>query len=641
MEASEPGTFSRAPGLRTADFPPLITPSRQNMEQKQPSVPLAVSQTETEAKAGLSLLPTQDNNAAPAEIQQTSSKSMNNRTVDLGSAQSSTKVDGKMSGHARQKSEPPVSTNAVQSESKRASSTSPPAIQKVPQKSFVGNQPPKTDADSGGLEKIMMENPSQKGTPISDQTTFVKPNQNSAAPDSLKPTSSGMSNSQPATTAPRNPRTLRLVPTTKIDVPQKSTAPPPEISTSISTSVKQVSQPSNPTSAKQPSTPVQDIISDNASLTSASLSRPPSPPGAKISATPTLQKSRNQAKKERQARAKQLEEAKAFEESASSPLQEEVVQAPIVGRKKKTKKPKTTPAIRKAMDSEVSSPQVEDLAANENKGQDMKTDAQAKKAAETTASKTEESEADNDGVFEPISVPARPVITPASIFPELKKAGALDMFLNPAGLNSRFETHVAPDFSYEEPATLSALDRQTLDKGECVAKRVGRSEYAVVLPDRTVLRHFTREEAQRYVELRKGYHESTTSSFNSPEFPADAWLNFTSNDLLSGHQVAPPLDNSDDDIRPGSPEALIREYGASIMRPDSKDAQYVSLYPPRTQSENDEIEARMAMMTTEEAEQSLKSSEDILISTRKEAEGIEKKLNQTLKKNRKILKDFM
>ena len=366
----------------------------------------------------------------------------------------------------------------------------------------------------------------------------------------------------------------------------------------------------------------------------------------KASTTPTSQKSRSQVKKERQARAKKLEETKLAEESTSSPVQDEVVQAPIIGRKKKSKKPQNVPAFTKVFDSEVSFPHVEESSAKGKKGQDVKAATpQVNKRLERKVAKAEESEAE-DVVLEPISVPARPVINPASIFPELKKAGVttsggLDLFLNPTGLNSRWENPVRPDFRYEELVNLTDHDKQVLDRGECIAKKVGRVEFVVVLPDRSVLRHFSREEAQRYVELRKECYASIVSAFTSPDFPVDAWLNFTSNDLLSGHQVAPPLDSSDDEANPGSPAALIKEYGAGIMRPDSKDAQYASLYPPRTQSENDEIEARMTVMTVQEAEDTLKASEELLLATKKEAEQMEKKLQQAVKKNRKILKDFM
>ncbi|MCJ1328686.1 transcriptional repressor general negative regulator of transcription subunit 4 [Thelotrema lepadinum] len=650
------------PGLLPADFPPLATPSKPNLDSKGGSIPPVAADPHDISPESIvnpvsdasdfvtSVLPKRRKDESSLEDQRPSQKSLNKQTMDAESIQSSSKVDSKALGHSRQRSEPSVSAKHAQANLRSTSKTDSSATKTPKEVKSSGKQASKiTVKEPIRSPTTGLDNPPQQDTPVSlDQITPVKPSASSTALDSPRPSSSGTSTSQQTTTSlPRNPRTLRLVPTTKIDVPQKPPMPVPEDNSSISIGARQASQQPSSASAKQPSTPINDFISDNASLTSASLSRPPSPPGTKGNTTPTSQKSKSQAKKERQARAKKLEETKFTEESTSSPVQEEVVQAPIIGRKKKSKKPQVTPAVAKLVDSEVSSPQVQEFSTKGKKEEEVKAAAvQPNKALEKKTTKLEEPEAE-DVVLEPISVPAaRPTINSASIFPELKKAGVatsreLDLFLNPTGLNSRFETHVRPDFKYEDLVSLTDLDKQVLDRGECITKKVGRLEYVVVLSDRSVLRHFSREEAQRYVDLRRECYASLASTFTSPEFPIDAWLNFTSNDLLSGYQVAPLLDSSDDEASLGSPEALVKEYGAGIMRPDSKDAQYASLYPPRTQSENDEIEARMTMMTVEEAEQTLKASEELLLATKKEAEQVEKKLQQTLKKNRKILKDFL
>jgi CCR4-NOT transcription complex subunit 4 len=85
---------------------------------------------------------------------------------------------------------------------------------------------------------------------------------------------------------------------------------------------------------------MSEMISDTASVTSASVSRPSSPPplGGKVGTAPVRQKTKSQAKKDRQERKRQIEEELAVEENKSDV---EVIQAPIVGRKKKAKKPAT------------------------------------------------------------------------------------------------------------------------------------------------------------------------------------------------------------------------------------------------------------------------------------------------------------
>ncbi|KAF2494805.1 hypothetical protein BU16DRAFT_550613 [Lophium mytilinum] len=141
------------------------------------------------------------------------------------------------------------------------------------------------------------------------------------------------------------PRTLRVVPT-----PKSENAPPLSASSAAST-IPQLptvgklrSRQASVASLNQPGTPASDLISDNASITSASLSRANSPPpGSKVGTAPIRKKSKAQAKKDRQERAKQIAEERftAMEESVKS-SDPEPVQAPIIGRKKKAKKPVTS-----------------------------------------------------------------------------------------------------------------------------------------------------------------------------------------------------------------------------------------------------------------------------------------------------------
>jgi hypothetical protein len=135
-------------------------------------------------------------------------------------------------------------------------------------------------------------------------------------------------------------KTLRVIATPKTETP-------PPLSAGSLTSLPQVpnveklrSRQASVASLYQPGTPVSELVSDTASVTSTSLSRANSPPpvSGKVGTAPIRKKTKSQQKKDRQERARQADEERvtAIDEEKSEP---EVVQAPIVGRKKKAKKP--------------------------------------------------------------------------------------------------------------------------------------------------------------------------------------------------------------------------------------------------------------------------------------------------------------
>jgi len=150
------------------------------------------------------------------------------------------------------------------------------------------------------------------------------------------------------------PRTLRVIATPKTEVPSPlSTASAPSLP-QIPTVDKLRSRQASIASINQPGTPASDLISDTASITSTSLSRASSPPPVgKIGTAPVRKKTKSQAKKDRQERKKQIEE----EQLEDNKSDVEVVQAPIIGRKKKAKKPTTNPKpIAAAFKSQPASP---------------------------------------------------------------------------------------------------------------------------------------------------------------------------------------------------------------------------------------------------------------------------------------------
>jgi CCR4-NOT transcription complex subunit 4 len=149
------------------------------------------------------------------------------------------------------------------------------------------------------------------------------------------------------------PRTLRVVPTPKTEVPPPLSAASAPSLPQISTVDKLRSRQASIASVNLPGTPMSEMISDTASVTSASISRASSPPpiSGKVGTAPVRKKTKSQAKKDRQERKRQIDEEMAIEENKSDI---EVIQAPIVGRKKKAKKPATIPKL--ATKSQPASP---------------------------------------------------------------------------------------------------------------------------------------------------------------------------------------------------------------------------------------------------------------------------------------------
>jgi CCR4-NOT transcription complex subunit 4 len=118
------------------------------------------------------------------------------------------------------------------------------------------------------------------------------------------------------------PKTLRVVPTPKTEVP------PPTLPGSVRSA----------TSVVRPETPGSEIISDSASIISAgvTLSRASSPPPSRVGTAPLRTATKSQQRKARKEAVKKDTEA-----IATQPKPEpEVDIAPIVGRKKKQKKEK-------------------------------------------------------------------------------------------------------------------------------------------------------------------------------------------------------------------------------------------------------------------------------------------------------------
>lgn len=144
--------------------------------------------------------------------------------------------------------------------------------------------------------------------------------------------------------AVKAPRTLRLTNTPKAEAPPSNAAP--VVTLPNAAAHRFPSRQPSVSSINHPGTPSSEHVSmsDNISITSTSQSRANSPPPAsRVGSAPVRDKTKSQQKKDRQLRAKQLEEAelaKAKAADSSRVVAQETEQEAVVSRMKKTKKEK-------------------------------------------------------------------------------------------------------------------------------------------------------------------------------------------------------------------------------------------------------------------------------------------------------------
>ena len=486
----------------------------------------------------------------------------------------------------------------------------------------------------------------KKGLASVSTTHTVSAGDHDPGPSSSKATSAVSQPETPLTAVSQPPgigssrqtqaRAFRVVATPKAETPQGAPTASPSVTSATDIPAKQASRRGSLSSLNPPGTPASERISDNVSLTSTSMSRANSPPPGKVGSATARHVSKSQQKKERQLRAKQAEEVAKVEE-APAKVVEEPVQAPIIGRKKKTKKPATrettesTPAI-----TRPTSPTL----AGEKAGDKDET------APSTPVRAVVESEADT-----PIS-PAgaseqqhrKSPVNAASIFSMLQSRAELsstasEVFKPVLGLNHRFE--IDPNILDHGPEvgplpTLSDIHTQQIEQGEAICvEQPNTNKRVIVLPDRRTLRGLTADQARRYLQLRK-------QALNTNQKLHDA-----------GHGPAPP--KIDHAPLPGKSSTLHKSSQSQtedLSNPFLTTAQQQppqSSYPRLPQafgssgSANpttyvDEAAAFIATrrgvagqgMSVEEAEASLGTS-------RKETEGLEKRLNALLKRNRRMV----
>ena len=447
-----------------------------------------------------------------------------------------------------------------------------------------------------------------ESTEAARATTKSKSEGSNALETSVPPTPATAVSQMSATSVVRQPqpRTIRVAP-----------APKAEASSPIvASSSKQASRRASLSSLHQPATPTSERNSDDVSFTTTSMSRANSPPPSKVGTAPMRQVTKSQQKKERQARAKQAEGSSKVEEP---PTKVEEVQAPIIGRKKKTKKQRTqgtadsTPTA-----TRPSSPVLREETADERPASGPATPAKDTKRGSSKATvEMKEPETPSSPATPAAAEQPKDKLTAASIVASLLNRGeispsAADLFKIPApGLNHRFES-IEPDFPEMEIPSDDQL--RALDQGEAIDIKKGPNHHVVVLPDRQQVPGLTAGQASRYLELRK-------QALANGDVP--------SHQALEGLIPAPP---------PINVSAL-----TSISQRNSKTRRLANRFETQTaQSEPASMRAGATGIASEgvlnkKPSFSVVEAEQNLLMHRKEAEALEKKLGTLLKKNRRLV----
>lgn len=639
------------PGLSLPqDFPPLAAPSRppplrkitqtaaSNIKPAVPIIPTSKGQTATTAKDGQGNLSAQEQGSAERSDDTAVIAAESPADVELGKKSSTT-------------DQAPSRTRTSNINSWSASDVNVLAVDAsslgTPHKATEKRQLPgrldiaaAKDSSKRKLRSVATSSKPQEFTESTSSSRSVKESTDSQpdTPTKLTPRSAHSSRSNKP-----QPRTIRVVPTSKADSPAKQAiASPPGPESATNPSAKPLSRRPSLTFMQGPPTPISEKISDNASFTSTSQSRANSPPPSKVGIAPVRQNTKSQQKKERQTRAKQAETSRADEEPMKAVVEETVVQAPIIGRKKKAKKitasrgtADSTPAVTRpsspTQQEEVVEEKLPSLPATPVKD--------PKKTTKRELSKTEmNSPATPDTPAHPNDPEApKPALTAASVFASLLKSGDIpptveNLFKSVAGMNYRFDITPADLKDTTDPILTAELN-QRLGRGEPVHIELPNQKPVIAMPDGTFLRGLTTEQASRYMQLRSNiiYHTPEHLKWQPREEDIERLQLYrptspSGTDLATADEGLGELVNRFSD----SPEMTQQ------AQPDQRTA-WPAMYTDCLQGETGvgAGAGRVGGRSKEIVE--VEVAEEAMGRSRKEHEGFEKRMNAVLKKNRRLL----
>ncbi|KAL4929095.1 CCR4-NOT core ubiquitin-protein ligase subunit MOT2 [Aspergillus undulatus] len=329
--------------------------------------------------------------------------------------------------------------------------------------------------------------------------------------------------------APRQPRVLRVVDTPKAETPPPMSATHSVASLSMTGKVR--SRRPSVSSQSRSDTP-GDLASEADLYASTTASRANSPPASsRIGSAPVRSITKSQLKKERKQKAKEAE----AKQQETAPVPEEPVQAPIVGRKRKTKKaPAESPNPPSENAASASKPTAlpskEDKEKVESPKKSKPVESAPKEAKPTTpevkapaepkqpeAWRTKntveqllkDTEATGISLKELFSERTSPL---QALLSQLHKSGALDLnnhpLFNPSNLNQRVDMKCTSD-DYEDlkqPIELTEQHRKALLRSEPIrisSDSNSLKHRCLISPRGCILHHLTAEEEDRYLALEK------------------------------------------------------------------------------------------------------------------------------------------
>ena len=388
----------------------------------------------------------------------------------------------------------------------------------------AATKPATTKKSTPAILNITVATPS----PVKEQPNSSKAAASAAKPaiesSAFPPLPPSASASNTISTSAKGPKTLRVVATPKAETPSATTTPPLSAILNHPLSMPATRQPSIVSS-----TPASDIISDNASHTSASVSRPGSPPPTRIGSAPVRTKTKSQLKKARKEAMREMTEQELA--AVEHPEVEEI--GPIMGRKKKQKKPKTdNPPLPKAVASRPEAPKAAEKIEVEKTRKASTTADNSKKAASPTAdatSKVEDSKvkAKSKGKAEELVLPEppapsvehedenaeKPIPSPGTVLRDLYTHGeiaepnTLAILNAPPGYNHRSEFR-GDIQELDGKLVITEEDRADLIAAKPVRKEQGHNRI-MLTPNGDCVRNLTPQEEDRYLHLQQRIAEES------------------------------------------------------------------------------------------------------------------------------------
>jgi len=493
-------------------------------------------------------------------------------------------------------------------------------------------------AKEASKKELAFANASNHGTKTSDKGTSAA----IAAARQSQPATpiTAVSQASASLALAEQSKTNRLFPN-KRETPPRPNPSFPTASQPL-TANKQASRRPSVTSIQQPGTPISERVSDNASFTSTSLSRTNSPPPSRVGTAPVRHVTKSQQRKERQTRAKQAEEVTKV---GKPPVKiEEPVQAPIVGRKKKTKKAKagtadTTPAGTRPPSPELKEVDTQISIEEKNMAQSPTKDNRKRNPKALQDAKPEEQ------LSEPQVATAednsKPALSISSLFTSLIESGDLnpsspDLFKTVLGLNQRYDNTI--DITTTSLPILTKQQTQHLDAGEVLGIEYGNNQRCIVFPDRKCLRGFSAPQANRYLELANANPGGSRplAAFEDHLAPRLESVTDAAVAAAAAAAAAEPRDSEDWELvnrfasGPRGTSSGIPGPAASRAIPGGW---YAGTGSTTTAWQPPTVLAR----STASGGRGIEEAEAAYAVARRETEAIEKKLNALLKRNRRLM----